>query len=216
MRFALFGPPGAGKGTQTALLQQMFDLQSISTGNMIRSAIHEDTPFGRQLNAYIRDGGLVPDEIVQELAESHLSQGGFNQFILDGFPRTVVQAKWLHSLLESKKAPLQVVISIVVPDEVILERLSQRRIHKHTLESYHLTLHPPPADLDPELIVHRSDDRVEAIQIRLDTYARMTQPVSDYYRELGLLIEISGVGTSLEIRDRITLVLENQAVMNTA
>ncbi len=213
MRFALFGPPGAGKGTQTALLQQMFGLQSVSTGNLIRAAILEDSPFGRELNAYIQDGGLVPDEIVQILAEAHLTNCGFKQFVLDGFPRTVVQANWLHSLLRSKNAPLQAVISIVVPDEVILERLSQRRIHKITCESYHLTLHPPPPDIDPDLIVHRSDDRVEAIQVRLATYAKMTQPVSDYYRSVGLLTEISGVGTNIEIRDRIVDVLEKRSVI---
>jgi adenylate kinase len=216
MRIALFGPPGAGKGTQTALLEQMFGLQSVSTGNLIRSAVHDDSPFGRELGAYIEDGGLVPDEIVQKLAEDRLLQYEFINFILDGFPRTVVQAVWLRELLETNKAPIQVVISMAVPDEIIIERLSQRRIHKITCEPYHLTLRPPPADIDPDLIVQRSDDRIEAIKVRLDTYRKMTRPVADFYQKSGLLTEISGDGTSTEIRNQIIKVLESRSVLQVA
>ncbi|NQV74239.1 nucleoside monophosphate kinase [bacterium] len=206
MRLALFGPPGAGKGTQSTFLRDTFGLRAISTGNIIRKAIREGHELGPTLDAHIKDGGLVPDEIVQDLAKSSIVRHNFDQFVLDGFPRTLSQAKWLNDFLEAYKVPLQMVIFLAVPDEVVIERLSQRRIHKLTCEPYHLLYHPPPADVDPSLIIQRKDDRPEAIRFRLETYKKVTEPVERFYEDKGLLTKISGLGSNTEIQKRI---LEN-------
>jgi adenylate kinase len=206
MRLALFGPPGAGKGTQSAFLTNSFGLSAISTGNIIRKAIREGNKLGPTLDAHIKDGGFVPDEIVQDLAKNSIVRNNFDQYVLDGFPRTLSQAEWLHNFLEAYKMPLQTVIFLDVPDDEVVERLSHRRIHKLTCEPYHLLNHPPPEDVDPSLIIQRKDDRPEAIRFRLETYKRLTEPVERFYEDKGLLAKISGVGSNAEIHERI---LEN-------
>ena len=203
MRLALFGPPGAGKGTQASFLKESVGLKSISTGNLIRSEIRNASPIGQDLENYIQDGGLVPDTIVQDLAQSAIAKQKFNHYILDGFPRTVGQAHWLADFLDAYKMPLQLVVSLSVPDNVLVERLSQRRIHKLTCEPYHLTYHPPPKDVDASLIVQRKDDRPEAVRNRLATYRELTLPVEEFYEQQGLLVRISGLGSNIEIQDRI-------------
>ena len=203
MRIALFGPPGAGKGTQAKILNEHFGLDTISTGNLIRTAIREQTDLGNQVKAFVHEGSLVPDELVRDLANESIAQHKFDRFILDGYPRTVTQACWVQEFLAAYKAPLDAVISLSLPDDVIIDRLSKRRIHKLTCESYHLEYHPPPADIDPELIIQRKDDTPDAIRSRLETYREQTHPVEEYFRQEGILIEVSGVGSVQEIGNRV-------------
>jgi len=216
MRLALFGPPGAGKGTQSLLLKERFDLSVISTGNLIRAAIREKSDLGRKVEAFVHEGSLVPDELVRDLANQAMADHNFDRFILDGYPRTTLQASWLLDFLNAYKSPLEAVISLQVPDDVIVDRLCQRRINKLTGESYHLTYHPPPDDVDPSLIIQRKDDTSEAIRARLKTYHNETHPVEEYFRQAGILVEIPGVGSVDDVFDRITASLERYAQLQLA
>lgn len=194
MRIALFGPPGAGKGTQSKLLTNQFGLETISTGNLIREAMREENALGVQARKYVDAGELVPDVLVRDLANQAIAFRQFDRFILDGYPRTIQQATWLDEFLMAYKAPLHAVISLDVPDEVIMDRLSNRRINRETGESYHLKYHPPPRSLDSGLIIQRSDDKPDAVQARLIGYRRETKPVEDFFRRRNILVQISGEG----------------------
>lgn len=207
MRLVFFGPPGIGKGTQATLLARRRDLAHISTGAIIRAAIKADTPLGREARTYVDDGRLAPDELVRDLAETAMAEHGYDDFILDGYPRTLVQARWLTAFLEAHQAPLNAVISLQVPTEIIVERLSRRRVHKVTGENYHLDFNPPPVDIDPALIIQREDDRPAAIRERLEIYHRETEPVVAYYQGRDIFHEIDGVGEIEEVYERIERVV---------
>lgn len=203
MRLVFLGPPGIGKGTQAALLAKRRGLAHTSTGVIIRAAIQAGTEIGREAEQYVRDGRLVPDRLVREMAESAIAEQNHDRFVLDGYPRTIVQAEWLTEFLDEHAAPLDAVINLDVPTEVIVDRLSKRRVHKLTGENYHLDYKPPPPDIDPALIIQRKDDRAEYIIKRLDVYRNETQPVEQYYRKRGTFIEIDGVGEIEEVYARI-------------
>lgn len=208
MRIALFGPPGAGKGTQASLLAERWELRHVSTGQLLRDAIRGDTPIGQKAAHYVRAGQLVPDALVRELAEEAIAEAGYDDFVLDGYPRTVQQAIWLTDFLRRHAEPLHAVLSFQIPDAVIVDRLSKRRVHKETGENYHLDHKPPPPDVDPELIIQRRDDRPDAIQRRLEVYREETQPVEAYYRERSQLIEVDAVGDFEDVHRRIVDILE--------
>ncbi len=208
MRLALFGPPGAGKGTQSMLLKKRFGLDVISTGNLIRGAIQESTDLGRSVEKYVNAGNLVPDLLVRDLANQAMAEHKFDRFILDGYPRTTTQSKWLMEFLDAYKAPIEAVISLKVSAEAVVDRLSNRRINRDTGESYHMIYHPPPSDLDPSLIIQRSDDRPQAIKARISAYRSETQPVEEFFRSEGILVEISGEGEVSEVFNRILSSIE--------
>lgn len=203
MRLAIFGPPGSGKGTQSTRLANSYNLTIISTGDLIREAIAAGTPCGREAESYVRHGELVPGKVVRELANQAIAKQGYSEFILDGYPRTLEQAGWLSEYLKSYNARLQCVVSLMVPDEILVSRLSRRRLHRETGQIYHLDYSPPPPDIPPEEIIQRLDDHPEAILIRLETYRAETFPVEDYYRRKGILIEIDGTGDVESIQSRI-------------
>jgi len=211
MRLALFGPPGAGKGTQAKLLVERQGLTHISTGDIIRHAIRAETQLGLEVRKFVNAGQLVPDEVVWKLAKEAISAQGNDDFILDGYPRTVKQAEWMEAYLEEKEAPLHAFVSLVVPDERLVDRLSKRRVHAETGATYHLDHKPPPEDIDPALIKQRSDDKPEKVRERLSVYKEETQPVEEYYREKGRLVEINGVGNFEEVYERIVETLEARA-----
>jgi adenylate kinase len=185
MNLILLGPPGAGKGTQGHRLSERYNIPEISTGDMLRSAVHKGTPLGREAKSYMDRGALVPDEVMIRIIRERLAQDDTERgFILDGFPRTVAQAEALSRLTEEQQRPIEHVISIAVPQEELLQRLAGRR----QLEG-------------------RQDDTDEAIRHRLEVYERETAPLIDYYRRQGLLRCIVGIGTIDEIFQRITVVL---------
>ena len=185
MNLVLLGPPGAGKGTQGHRLSERYSIPEISTGDILRSAVREGTPLGREAKSYMDRGALVPDEIMISIVRERLAQDDTKYgFILDGFPRTVAQAQALTQLCEEQKRPIEHVISIEVPQEELQQRLSGRR----QLEGRH-------------------DDTDDAIRHRLEVYERETAPLIDYYRRLGLLRCILGVGTIDAIFQRIAVVL---------
>ena len=185
MNLILLGPPGAGKGTQGHRLSERYGIPEISTGDILRAAVHKGTPLGQEAKSYMDRGALVPDEVMIGIIRERLAQEDTERgFILDGFPRTVAQAEALTQLSEEQQRPIEHVISIEVPQGELLQRLAGRR----QLEGRH-------------------DDTDEAIRHRLEVYERETAPLIDYYRRQGLLRCIAGVGTIDGIFQRITLVL---------
>lgn len=210
MRLIIFGPPGAGKGTQASLLEERRGFVQISTGDIIRSAMKNETPVGKEAKSYVENGELVPDEVVRKLAENAIADEDYDDFVLDGYPRTIQQAEWLASFSEENDCPIDAVLSLSVPDDVIVERLSRRRVHKETGETYHLDHSPPPDDVDDDLIIQRDDDQPDTIRNRLDVYREETQPLEDYYRDRGLLVTVDGEGDIETIYDRINTALDDE------
>jgi adenylate kinase len=216
MRLVIFGPPGAGKGTQAGLLESRRGLVQIATGDIIRSAIKNETPVGKEAKAYVEAGELVPDKVVRKLAENAIADEDYDDFVLDGYPRTTQQAEWLTEFLTKNDAPLDAVLSLKVPDDVIVNRLSRRRVHEETGETYHLDHDPPPDDLDPSLIVQRDDDKPETVRNRLEVYREETQPLEDYFDRRDLLVGVDGEGDIEAVYQRITTVLDEQVAASEA
>ncbi|MEB2321720.1 MAG: adenylate kinase [Sorangiineae bacterium] len=201
MRLVLLGPPASGKGTQAEQLVERLAVPKISTGDMLRAARKAGTELGRQADAFMAAGKLVPDEVVIGLVDERLAgSDAKNGFILDGFPRTIPQAEALAALLARQATPLDHVLQIDVPRDLLMERATLRRTDKRTGLIYHLKYSPPPPDAELE---HRADDREETVTKRLDEYEAMTAALLPYYEKLGLLRRIDGVGAPAEVTARV-------------
>jgi adenylate kinase len=215
MRVVLLGPPGAGKGTQAKLLQERFEACQISTGDLLRKAVAEQSPLGKAAAAYLSSGALVPDNLIVDLVAARLKEKDCAKgFILDGFPRTLSQAQSLDGMLRSSGMELNAVLSVRVPHRVIVDRLAGRRTCKQCGALYHLAFNPPKKEAACDRcggeLYQRDDDREETINARLGVYDRETAPLVSYYRERGLLRDIDGVGGVQDIRDRVALALEER------
>ena len=207
-RVVLLGPPGAGKGTQAKLLEQEFGAAQISTGDILRKAVADQTPLGKQAGDYIKRGALVPDDVIIDLIAERLQQKDCAKgFLLDGFPRTIPQAESLDAILKKLALSLNGVLSVQVPREVIIERLAGRRTCKKCSALSHVIFDPPKqsgvCDRCGGELFQRDDDREETIANRLTVYEAQTAPLVDYYRRQGALREIDGVGSISEIRARV-------------
>ena len=215
IRVVLLGPPGAGKGTQAKLLQDRFDGCQISTGDILRKAVAEKTALGKEAASYIDRGALVPDDVILNLVAQRIKEKDCaNGFLLDGFPRTVAQADGLQHILRSLGQDLDGVLSIQVPPQVIVERLSGRRTCKDCGAMYHVALSPSEkdgvCDQCDGALYQRNDDNPETIAARLKVYENQTAPLVNYYRERGLLREIDGIGKVAEIHKRAVQALGGQ------
>ncbi len=198
MNLILLGPPGAGKGTQSAALVERFGIPQISTGDMLRAAVKEGSPMGLKAKSCMDSGALVPDDVVIGIVRERLAKEDCaNGFILDGFPRTVAQADSLQATLEDLGKELDAVVSLEVDADALVERLTGRRICKGCAKGYHLRFDPPTiagrCDLCGSELYQRDDDREETIRKRLTVYQEQTSPLIDYYRQKGLLISIDGM-----------------------
>jgi adenylate kinase len=192
-----------GKGSQARFLSQREGVRHISTGELLRKAIRSKTSLGRKAQEYVESGRLVPGVLVRALAEDSIKENGYDRFVLDGYPRTIEQAEWLDAFLQQAGTKLDVVLSLQVPAEVIIDRLSKRRVNKLTGENYHLDFKPPPPDVPANVIIQRKDDMPEAILHRLEIYHEETHPVQAWYRERGMLQEIEGGGSFEDVYESI-------------
>ncbi|NNF56665.1 MAG: adenylate kinase [Rhodothermaceae bacterium] len=203
MRLILFGPPGAGKGTQAKLLAKHHGLRHLSTGDMLRAAVRNESPVGKEAKGHMDAGELVPDDVVNRIVAETLAEIGYDDFILDGYPRTVDQAEFLVEALSDQDAPINAVVSLRVPEEHIVQRLSRRRTDRETGAIYHLDFNPPPADVTAERLLHRSDDEPEAIRTRLEEYHAKTQPLEAFFRAHVRFLDVDGLGSLDEVQARI-------------
>lgn len=215
-RVVLLGPPGAGKGTQAKLLVEQYGACQVSTGDILRKAVVEQTPLGKQAAGYINRGALVPDGVIVDLVAERLKDPDCqNGFILDGFPRTIPQADGLDRILNQSGQSLNRVISVEVPKDVLIERLAGRRTCRNCGALAHVIFDPPKregvCDRCGGELYQRDDDREETVAHRLQVYENQTAPLVDYYRKRGVLREINGVGGIEEIRDRISQLLGDSA-----
>ena len=205
MNIILLGAPGAGKGTQAAVICDYLKIPTISTGNIIRAALKSGTEMGLKAKAYIDNGQLVPDDVVIGIIKERLQESDCaNGFILDGFPRTIPQAE----ALDSMGIQIDKVVDIDVSDEEIVHRLSGRRVCESCGATYHLDYNKPKAegicDACAGTLVQRKDDSPETVQQRLAVYHEQTEPLEDYYRAQGKLAVVSGEGEIGEIT-RLTI-----------
>ncbi|MEW6001787.1 MAG: adenylate kinase [Nitrospirota bacterium] len=204
MRLVLLGAPGAGKGTQAKRLIEKYEIPQISTGDILRAAVAAGTPLGREAKAIMERGELVPDKIVLGLVEERLKQDDCKKgYILDGFPRNTAQAEALDKLLNDLKMPLDSALSVDVPKEDLLKRLTGRRTCKSCQQMYNIFYSPPKkegiCDKCGGELFQRDDDKEETIRKRLDVYEAQTAPLIDYYKKKGILKSVEGVGTIDEI-----------------
>lgn len=203
MRMILFGPPGAGKGTQAARLLERYKVAHLSTGDMLRAAVKAKSELGQAAEGYMKRGELVPDQLVCDLVVERLAQPDCaNGFMLDGFPRTVPQAEALAATLEKAGITLDLVLVLEVPDALIVERITGRRSDPETGAIYHLKFNPPPADVAGR-VVQRSDDTEEACRTRLAKYHAETTPVLPFFEAQGIVKRVDGVGTPDEVTERV-------------
>lgn len=193
MNLLIMGLPGAGKGTQAAKIVEEFGVAHISTGDMFRAAIANQTEMGRLAKSFIDKGELVPDEVTNGIVKERLAQDDIKEkgFLLDGFPRTIEQAHSLDQILVDLGLELDGVINIEVDPSCLLERLSGRIIHRETGETYHKVFNPP-ADYKEEDYYQREDDKPETVKRRLDVNIAQGEPIIAHYRELGLVSDIQG------------------------
>lgn len=212
LNLILFGPPGAGKGTQAARLQEDFRLPYVATGDILRAAVKDGTELGQAAKSYMDAGNLVPDELVVDLIVDRIGEDDCKDgFILDGFPRNRAQADALGAAFEKLGRDITAVLLIDVPDEELVRRISGRRVSVKTGRPYHVESDPPKhegrCDVDGSRLVQRDDDKPEVVEKRLQVYHAETEPLISYYDERGLLRRVDGTRSPTEVHDHIRAVL---------
>ncbi|MDV2494701.1 MAG: adenylate kinase [bacterium] len=216
MNLILLGPPGAGKGTQAKLVAEQFGIPQISTGDILRQAVKDGTSLGQEAQAYMERGDLVPDAVVIGIIEERLTQPDCQAgYILDGFPRTEVQANALAETLGKRGGTIDHVVNIEVLDEELIHRLTGRRTCKECQEPYNVTFNPPQregvCDKCGGELIQRKDDDEETIRARLGVYREQTAPLVAYYEKQGLLRTVTGAGAIQEIFDAVCGVVEGRS-----
>ncbi|ATD53958.1 adenylate kinase [Clostridium chauvoei] len=212
MKIVLLGPPGAGKGTQAKSISNRYSIPHISTGDIFRKNISENTPLGIEAKKHIDKGQLVPDEVTINMVKDRLQdedcKGGY---LLDGFPRTVAQAEALQQFLNERNEDIDTALLIEVPMEFILERMTGRRVCPSCGASYHIKFNPPTiagkCDVCGSDVIQRKDDSEETVSERLDVYERQTQPLIDFYKERNLLSIVDGTKAINEVFEGICDIL---------
>ncbi len=213
MKIVLLGPPGAGKGTQAAMLMDKYKIPQISTGDMLRAAVRDQSPMGIKAKEYMDAGGLVPDEVVVGIVRERLQQSDCGSgFILDGFPRTVPQADALTQVLSSLNKELDAVISLEVDIDALVDRLTGRRTCAGCGRGFHIRFSPPGQDGICDScggsLSQRDDDKEETIRNRMQVYQQQTAPLEDYYRKEGLLTVVDGMDDITAVQQSIVAALQ--------
>ena len=214
MRLIFLGKPGSGKGTQAKSITESYKIPAVATGDLIRAAISGETELGKRFKDYTSKGLLVPDELVLAMVAERLDADDCAKgFLLDGFPRTEPQADGLEAMLTKAGAPLDAVLYLKVPDEILVERAVGRRVCKESGSVYHIKFRPPKVegvcDVSGKALVHRDDDKEEVVVQRLKEYDEKTSPLIDYYKQQGKLLEVDGVGSLEAIEQRIKSALQS-------
>lgn len=212
MKIIMLGAPGAGKGTQAKKIADKYQIPHISTGDIFRANIKNDTELGRKAKAYMDQGMLVPDELTLELImDRFLEPDCENGYVLDGFPRTIPQAEALTKALEDKGEAIDYAVNVEVPDENIVNRMGGRRACLSCGATYHIVHIPTKVegicDRCGEALVLREDDKPETVQKRLDVYHSQTQPLIEYYTAQGKLAEVDGTVDMEEVFEAIVKIL---------
>ncbi|WP_096202118.1 adenylate kinase [Bacillus sp. FJAT-45350] len=213
MNLILMGLPGAGKGTQAEKMVNDFQIPHISTGDMFRAAIKGQTELGVKAKSFMDAGELVPDEVTIGIVRERLSQGDCEKgFLLDGFPRTVPQAEALEEILSSLGRKIDFVINVDVPEEILMDRLTGRRVSPTSGRTYHVIFNPPKVegvcDEDGSELIQRDDDKPETVKKRLEVNVAQAQPLIDFYTEKGYLRNINGEQDINKVYEDIKQLLE--------
>lgn len=212
VKIVLLGPPGAGKGTQAKSISNKYSIPHISTGDIFRKNISENTPLGIEAKSYMDNGQLVPDEVTINMVKDRLQQEDCKQgYLLDGFPRTVSQAEALKDFLNERNEALDASLLIEVPRDFILERMTGRRVCPSCGASYHIKFNPAvdgKCELCGSDVIQRKDDTEETVKERLDVYEKQTQPLIDFYKNENLLLTVDGTQTINKVFENICKVLE--------
>ena len=212
MIIVMLGAPGAGKGTQAAMICEKYDIPHISTGDIFRANIKNQTELGRKAKAYMDAGQLVPDELTVELLLDRVSRDDCSRgYVLDGYPRTIPQAQVLTDALRERNDAVDYAINVDVPDENIVRRMSGRRSCPKCGASYHIQYIPPRVegicDTCGSKLIQRDDDKPETVQNRLSVYHKQTQPLIEYYEKAGVLSTVDGTQDKSDVFRAITAVL---------
>jgi adenylate kinase len=212
LNLILLGPPGAGKGTQAERLQDDFQLPFISTGDMLRANVKEQTELGRQAEEYMKAGELVPDDLIVAMAGARLDEEDARDgFILDGFPRTIDQADALKRQLAKMGRRVTAALLIETPDDEVVRRLSGRRVCVKSGHLYHVEFDPPKhdevCDQDGSRLIRRDDDDPDVVRNRLRVYHEQTEPVIEYYDDEGVMRRIDGTRDAADVHDHIRAVI---------
>jgi adenylate kinase len=212
LNLILFGPPGAGKGTQAERLRIDFQLPYIATGDMLRNNVKEGTDLGKEAKKYMDAGDLVPDDVIVAMAAERLQEDDARDgFILDGFPRTIEQAEALDGQLSQLGRRVTAALLIDVPDEELIRRLSGRRVCVKSGHNYHVEFDPPKnedvCDQDGSRLIQRDDDKPDVIKHRLSVYHEKTKPLVEYYDERGVMRRIDGTRGAADVHDHIRAVI---------
>ena len=214
VKIILLGAPGAGKGTQAKSISNKYSIPHISTGDIFRKNISENTPLGIEAKSYMDNGQLVPDEVTINMVKDRLQQEDCKQgYLLDGFPRTVSQAEALQDFLDSRNESLDTALLIEVPRDFILERMTGRRVCPSCGASYHIKFNPAAngkCELCGSDVVQRKDDTEETVKERLDVYEKQTQPLIDFYKDKNLLSTVDGTQAINKVFESICKVLGNK------
>ncbi|OLO27152.1 adenylate kinase [Alkalihalophilus pseudofirmus] len=198
MNLILMGLPGAGKGTQAERIVENYGIPHISTGDMFRAAIKNETELGMKAKSFMDAGELVPDEVTIGIVRDRLSQSDCEKgFLLDGFPRTVAQADALDEMLASLEKKIDFVINIDVPEDILMDRLTGRRVSPTSGRTYHVIFNPPKVegicDVDGSQLIQRDDDKPETVKKRLEVNIAQSKPLLDFYSKKGVLCDINGL-----------------------
>tara|TARA_B100000686_G_C16280935_1_gene708766 strand:- start:21 stop:674 length:654 start_codon:yes stop_codon:yes gene_type:complete len=214
MHIILLGPPGSGKGTQAQKISTKYGFVQLSTGDMLRAAFNSGSEIGKKYKNTMDDGNLVSDDIVIGIVKERIFQSDCSSgYMLDGFPRNLLQAKKLDMMLLNQNKKIDIVLLFKVEDNVVVRRLAGRRFHEESGRSYHVEFNPPENDgeddITGESLIQRADDNENVVQSRLKIYHDQTKPLVKYYEEKGILVKLEGMGSPDQIFKKIMKIIEN-------